>query len=291
MNDFVKALILAALTIIIFTVCICYNAWKDGYGSSTYNARVAYLSSAALTRIGWPPQGTFGRFAESSKHSLQNLCKWLCRRKVDAQTERRARDIYNLHERAKQAGNLTQAKNNFKDAVKSLEKVSDLKFPVHPEKRVQHQLCSFQDELEHLMEEFKSGAKRDAIAQKILEISRPKGSWSWYKAFKDDCPNIPQPGHLWFPIQDLLDFIGRGTSVGLLTGLGIAQFQEDPLGTPVSVLPLVGALIGGVLNFSKIARKFYDKDTSATWLIVILITAALLLLSWMFFFFWPFPVI
>lgn len=47
-------------------------------------------------------------------------------------------------------------------------------------------------------------------------------------------------------MRDFIDYAGRGTTTGLFIGFTIALIQGDPFGLVVTVISVVGAIIGAI---------------------------------------------
>lgn len=55
-----------------------------------------------------------------------------------------------------------------------------------------------------------------------------------------------QSGYLLPLMRDFVDYAGRGTTIGLFIGFTIALILGDPFGLVVTVIPVVGAIIGAI---------------------------------------------
>lgn len=164
-----------------------------------------------------------------------------------------------------------EAKKQWQDSIRCLKILTQIN-PSHNSYRlVNNSLLCFKNFIN-------SKKLNDTDLLEIIEYKEGVSRFSWYlKNYQKE--------YLLIPLRDLIDYSGRGTTIGLLIGFTIALAQKDPLGLTVTTFPIIGAIFGAIaygLKFSIAMNKAQKsnwvelfKRLPAVILIVILIFTTL----------------
>lgn len=122
------------------------------------------------------------------------------------------------------------------DSLAQLEKMTGLTPKYDPFREVYLSLRDFCSEIEEI--KYADFISYDEILNLIKEESI-LAKCSWVK-------KRWQSGYLLPLMRDFVDYAGRGTTIGLFIGFTIALILGDPFGLVVTVIPVVGAIIGAI---------------------------------------------
>ena len=120
------------------------------------------------------------------------------------------------------------------DSLAQLEKMNGLTPKYDPSREVYLSLRDFCSEIEEI--KYADFVSYDDILNLIKE-ENILAKYSWVK-------KRWQSGYLLLLMRDFVDYAGRGTTIGLFIGFTIALIQGDPFGLVITVIPVVGAIIG-----------------------------------------------
>lgn len=125
-----------------------------------------------------------------------------------------------------------EAKNQWQDSIRCLKTLTQVN-PSHNSYRlVNNSLLNFKNFIN-------SKKLNDSDLLEIIEYKEEIGRFNWYlKNYQKE--------YLLIPLRDLIDYSGRGTTIGLLIGFTIALIQKDPLGLTVTTFPIIGAIFGAI---------------------------------------------
>lgn len=141
-----------------------------------------------------------------------------------------------------------EAKNQWQDSIRCLKTLTQIN-PSHNFYRpVNKSLLDFKNFIN-------SKELNDSDLLEIIEYKEEIGRFNWYLK---NC----QKEYLLIPLRDLIDYSGRGTTIGLLIGFTIALIQKDPLGLTVTTFPIIGAMLGAIIYGLKflIALNYVQKS-------------------------------
>lgn len=122
------------------------------------------------------------------------------------------------------------------DSLAQLEKMTGLTPKYDPFREIYLSLRDFCSEIEEI--KYADFISYDDILNLIKEESILT-KYSWVK-------KRWQSGYLLPLMRDFVDYAGRGTTIGLFIGFTIALILGDPFGLVVTVIPVVGAIIGAI---------------------------------------------
>lgn len=122
------------------------------------------------------------------------------------------------------------------DSLAQLEKMTGLTPKYDPFREVYLSLRDFCSEIEEI--KYADFVSYDDVLNLIKEESILT-RYSWVK-------KRWQSGYLLPLMRDFVDYAGRGTTIGLFIGFTIALILGDPFGLVITVIPVVGAIIGAI---------------------------------------------
>lgn len=122
------------------------------------------------------------------------------------------------------------------DSLAQLEKMTGITPKYDPFGEVYLSLRDFCFEIEEI--KYADFVSYDDVLNLIKEESILT-KYSWVK-------KRWQSGYLLLLMRDFVDYAGRGTTIGLFIGFTIALILGDPFGLVVTVIPVVGAIIGAI---------------------------------------------
>ncbi len=122
------------------------------------------------------------------------------------------------------------------DSLAQLEKMTGITPKYDPFGEVYLSLRDFCSEIEEI--KYADFVSYDDILNLIKE-ENILAKYSWVK-------KRWQSGYLLLLMRDFVDYAGRGTTIGLFIGFAIALIQGDPFGLVITVIPVVGAIIGAI---------------------------------------------
>ncbi len=122
------------------------------------------------------------------------------------------------------------------DSLAQLEKMTGITPKYDPFGEVYLSLRNFCSEVEEI--KYADFVSYDDILNLIKE-ENILAKYSWVK-------KRWQSGYLLLLMRDFVDYAGRGTTIGLFIGFTIALILGDPFGLVVTVIPVVGAIIGAI---------------------------------------------
>jgi len=122
------------------------------------------------------------------------------------------------------------------DSLAQLEKMTGITPKYDPFGEVYLSLRNFCSEVEEI--KYADFVSYDDILNLIKE-ENILAKYSWVK-------KRWQSGYLLLLMRDFVDYAGRGTTTGLFIGFTIALILGDPFGLVVTVIPVVGAIIGAI---------------------------------------------
>ncbi|WP_313968892.1 hypothetical protein [uncultured Rothia sp.] len=122
------------------------------------------------------------------------------------------------------------------DSLAQLEKMTGLTPKYDPFREVYLSLRDFCSEIEGI--KCADFVSYDDVLNLIKEESILT-RYSWVKKHW-------QSGYLLPLMRDFVDYAGRGTTIGLFIGFTIALILGDPFGLVITVIPVVGAIIGAI---------------------------------------------
>ncbi len=122
------------------------------------------------------------------------------------------------------------------DSLAQLEKMTGLTPKYDPFREVYLSLRDFCSEIEGI--KYADFVSYDDVLNLIKEESILT-RYSWVK-------KRWQSGYLLPLMRDFVDYAGRGTTIGLFIGFTIALILGDPFGLVITVIPVVGAIIGAI---------------------------------------------
>lgn len=122
------------------------------------------------------------------------------------------------------------------DSLAQLEKMTGITPKYDPFGEVYLSLRDFCSEIEEI--KYADFVSYDDVLNLIKEESILT-KYSWVK-------KRWQSGYLLPQMRDFIDYAGRGTTIGLFIGFTIALILGDPFGLVVTVIPVVGAIIGAI---------------------------------------------
>lgn len=122
------------------------------------------------------------------------------------------------------------------DSLAQLEKMTGLTPKYDPFREVYLSLRDFCSEIEEI--KYADFVSYDDVLNLIKEESI-LAKYFWVK-------KRWQSGYLLPLMRDFVDYAGRGTTIGLFIGFIIALILGDPFGLVVTVIPVVGAIIGAI---------------------------------------------
>lgn len=122
------------------------------------------------------------------------------------------------------------------DSLAQLEKMTGIAPKYDPFREVYLSLRDFCSEIEEI--KYADFVSYDDILNLIKE-ENILAKYSWVK-------KRWQSGYLLLLMRDFVDYAGRGTTIGLFIGFTIALIQGDPFGLVITVIPVVGAIIGAI---------------------------------------------
>lgn len=122
------------------------------------------------------------------------------------------------------------------DSLAQLEKMTGLTPKYDPFREVYLSLRDFCSEIEEI--KYADFISYDDILNLVKE-ENILAKYSWVK-------KRWQSGYLLLLMRDFVDYAGRGTTIGLFIGFTIALILGDPFGLVVTVIPVVGAIIGAI---------------------------------------------
>lgn len=122
------------------------------------------------------------------------------------------------------------------DSLAQLEKMTGLTPKYDPFREVYLSLRDFCSEIEEI--KYADFVSYDDVLNLIKEESI-LAKYFWVK-------KRWQSGYLLLLMRDFVDYAGRGTTIGLFIGFTIALILGDPFGLVVTVIPVVGAIIGAI---------------------------------------------
>lgn len=128
------------------------------------------------------------------------------------------------------------AQSNCIDSLAQLEKMTGITPKYDPFGEVYLSLRNFCSEVEEI--KYADFVSYDDILNLIKE-ENILAKYSWVK-------KRWQSGYLLLLMRDFVDYAGRGTTIGLFIGFTIALILGDPFGLVVTVIPVVGAIIGAI---------------------------------------------
>ena len=122
------------------------------------------------------------------------------------------------------------------DSLAQLEKMTGLTPKYDPFREVYLSLRDFCSDVEGI--KYADFVSYDDVLNLIKEESILT-RYSWVK-------KRWQSGYLLPLMRDFVDYAGRGTTIGLFIGFTIALILGDPFGLVITVIPVVGAIIGAI---------------------------------------------
>lgn len=122
------------------------------------------------------------------------------------------------------------------DSLAQLEKMTSLTPKYDPFREVYLSLRDFCSEIEEI--KYADFISYDDVLNLVKEESILT-RYSWVK-------KRWQSGYLLPLMRDFVDYAGRGTTIGLFIGFTIALILGDPFGLVITVIPVVGAIIGAI---------------------------------------------
>lgn len=156
--------------------------------------------------------------------------------KVDSQSHNLRNQIQEIHGRAKRAESCDVLERN----RSALEQLSGQMICSKPEGVIDSEV----QKLLEALDEIKS-AQNESAAESVIRLSKPLGFWKWVGLLRSTEDGWTPFRPVLITLGQLLDFVGRGTTVGVLVGLSIALLQGSTLESYASTLPLIGGITGG----------------------------------------------
>lgn len=228
-----------ALALVASTVGLIFLMVLESTGYYWYAAARKEIIASILNKFGIYRESKFESFKRFGKASIRNAAFNISHplhlfppKDVDNEFKDKVQHFLKWAEKRPSS----TAQSHCIDSLAQLEKMTGLTPKYDPFREVYLSLRDFCSEIEEIKyadfisyDEILNLIKKESI---LAKCSWVKKRW--------------QSGYLLPLMRDFVDYAGRGTTIGLFIGFTIALILGDPFGLVVTVIPVVGAIIGAI---------------------------------------------
>lgn len=228
-----------ALALVALTVGLIFLMVLESTGYFWYAAARREMIASILNEFGISRESKFESFKRFGKASIRNAVFNISHplhlfppKDVDNEFKDKVQHFLKWAEKRSSS----TAQSHCIDSLAQLEKMAGITPKYDPFGEVYLSLRNFCSEVEEI--KYADSVSYDDILNLIKE-ENILAKYSWVK-------KRWQSGYLLLLMRDFVDYAGRGTTIGLFIGFTIALILGDPFGLVVTVIPVVGAIIGAI---------------------------------------------
>lgn len=228
-----------ALALVASIVGLIFLMVLESTGYFWYAAARREMIASILNKFGISRESKFEYFKRFGKASMKNAVFNISHplhlfppKDVDNEFKDKVQHFLKWVEKRPSA----TAQSHCIDSLAQLEKMTGITPKYDPFGEVYLSLRNFCSEVEEM--KYADFVTYDDILNLIKE-GNILAKYSWVK-------KRWQSGYLLLLMRDFVDYAGRGTTIGLFIGFTIALILGDPFGLLITVIPVVGAIIGAI---------------------------------------------
>lgn len=228
-----------ALALVALTVGLIFLMVLESTGYFWYAAARREMIASILNEFGISRESKFESFKRFGKASIRNAAFNISHplhlfppKDVDNEFKDKVQHFLKWAEKRSSS----TAQSHCIDSLAQLEKMTGITPKYDPFGEVYLSLRYFCSDVEEI--KYADSVSYDDILNLIKE-ENILAKYSWVK-------KRWQSGYLLLLMRDFVDYAGRGTTIGLFIGFTIALILGDPFGLVVTVIPVVGAIIGAI---------------------------------------------
>lgn len=228
-----------ALALVVATVWIIFLMVLESTGYFWYAAARREMIASILNKFGISRESKFESFKRFGKASIKNAVFNISHpfhlfppKDVDNEFKDKVQHFLKWVEKKPSS----TAQSHCIDSLAQLEKMTGITPKYDPFKEVYLSLKDFCSEVEEM--KYADFVSYDDILN-LIKKENILVKYSWVK-------KRWQSGYLLILMRDFVDYAGRGTTIGLFIGFTIALILGDPFGLVITIIPVVGAIVGAI---------------------------------------------
>ncbi|MEW6903249.1 hypothetical protein V3M63_06575 [Trueperella pyogenes] len=236
LDELVRICVAAGLILIVLLAILVVSFWIGALGYSTYEDKKARLCSEKLNQCGLAKENLAASASRFLKFATEKALVELSGGKVDRRLHDLQDQIQAIH---KKAGAVADP-DSLQRYKRILGSLSGRAISSNPEEFISSKVADLKDSLNAIENNAEESTARRVVAladsygfcQWVGELSKTESGWTPFKPVRAI-------------LGTLLDYVGRGTTVGILIGLSIALAQGAKFESYATTLPIIGGIIGG----------------------------------------------